>query len=93
MSQVCSLIPNTSKEVCSNLLPCTATSLLCIPFVQVLGDDVNEPVDIGDLEDLAQLADPSLDGIIVGAPTWNTGWCSSSTWHITPAAHVENYRG
>jgi flavodoxin I len=39
-----------------------------------LGDAALEPVDIGDVDDLsATLTDSSLDGLIVGAPTWNTG--------------------
>eukprot|EP00879_Flechtneria_rotunda_P000186 GHRR01000257.1.p1 GENE.GHRR01000257.1~~GHRR01000257.1.p1 ORF type:complete len:250 (+),score=87.65 GHRR01000257.1:241-990(+) len=39
-----------------------------------LGDAANEPVDIGDVEDITTaLTDSSLDGLIVGAPTWNTG--------------------
>jgi hypothetical protein len=47
----------------------------CLPLpLKVLGDQANEPIDIGDVEDLAAaLSDPSLDGLIVGAPTWNTG--------------------
>jgi len=47
--------------------------LLLLP-AQALGDAANEPIDIGDVSDLnAALSDPSLDGLIVGAPTWNTG--------------------
>jgi hypothetical protein len=41
---------------------------------QTLGDAANEPLDISDVPDLtAALTDPALDGLIVGAPTWNTG--------------------
>lgn len=41
---------------------------------EVLGDAATEPVDIGDVPDLGTaLMDTSLDGFIVGAPTWNTG--------------------
>lgn len=41
---------------------------------EALGDAANEPKDISDVEDLAvELEDASLDGLIVGAPTWNTG--------------------
>ncbi|WIA37561.1 hypothetical protein OEZ86_014468 [Tetradesmus obliquus] len=41
---------------------------------EVLGNAAAEPQDIGDVPDLAAaLTDPSLDGLLVGAPTWNTG--------------------
>lgn len=41
---------------------------------ETFGDDANEPMDIGDVPDLAAaLTDSSLDGLVVGAPTWNTG--------------------
>jgi hypothetical protein len=57
-----------------NLHPITTPSCCCCCCQQALGDAANEPIDIGDVEDLATaLADPSLDGLIVGAPTWNTG--------------------
>jgi flavodoxin I len=43
-------------------------------FCQVLGDAANEPKDIGDVDDLStELTAADLEGIIVGAPTWNTG--------------------
>lgn len=43
-------------------------------LLQALGDAAHDPVDIGDVDDLsATLTDGSLDGLIVGAPTWNTG--------------------
>jgi flavodoxin I len=48
--------------------------LLLSLLLQALGDAAAEPQDIGDVADLsAALTDPSLDGLIVGAPTWNTG--------------------
>jgi flavodoxin I len=48
--------------------------LLLSLLLQVLGNAAAEPQDIGDVADLAAaLTDPSLDGLIVGAPTWNTG--------------------
>jgi hypothetical protein len=48
--------------------------LLLLLLLQVLGDAASEPQDIGDVPDLAAaLTAPSLEGLIVGAPTWNTG--------------------
>jgi hypothetical protein len=48
--------------------------LLLLLLLQALGDAAAEPLDIGDVPDLAAaLTAPSLDGLIVGAPTWNTG--------------------
>ncbi|KAF8062801.1 RD21C [Scenedesmus sp. PABB004] len=41
---------------------------------EALGDAAGEPMDVGDVTDLAALLTaPELDGVIVGAPTWNTG--------------------
>lgn len=41
---------------------------------EALGGAAQEPKDIGDVTDVAsELADPSLDGLLVGAPTWMTG--------------------
>ena len=58
------------------VVPASLAHTVTLLLLQALGDAANDPVDIGDVEDLsAALTDSSLDGLIVGAPTWNTGDC------------------